>query len=177
MTSAKPAPVSTSWAAVDGAPAPLGLTYIPEERAYNFALNSKYATPVRLLLYGDDETNPVDTYDFRFPQNKTARVWHCRLPASRVEKAKYYAYRVDGPSDPSQGQRFDNDKILIDPYAWSVHFPAAFSRAAASVPGSNAGKAPLGVIAAATAPFDWTGDARPRHDRHLKLATETVTTS
>ena len=165
MTSAQPTPVSTSWAAVDGAPAPLGLTYIPDERAYNFALYSKYATAVTLLLYTDtDEANPVDSYDFRFPQNKTARVWHCRLPESRVEKAKYYAYRVDGPSDPSQGQRFDKDKILIDSYAWSVHFPAAFSRAAASVPGSNAGKAPLGVIATATAPFDWTGDVKPRHD-------------
>jgi isoamylase len=165
MTSAKPAIVSTSWAATEGAPAPLGLIYIPAERAYNFALYSKYATAVTLLLYADsDQTNPLDTYEFRFPQNKTARVWHCRLPASRVEQAHYYAYRVDGPFDPAQGQRFDKEKILLDPYARCIHFPAGCDRGAACVPGSNAGKAPLGVIAPSRAPFDWSDDVRPRHD-------------
>lgn len=165
MTSTQAAPAPASWAAVEGTPAPLGLTYVPEERAYNFALYSKYATAVTLLLYAQaDETKPIDTYEFKFPRNKTARVWHCRLPAARVEKADFYAYRIDGPVDLSEGQRFDKDKVLLDPYAHSVHFPAAFSRMAASVPGSDAGKAPLGVIATATTPFDWTGDVRPRHD-------------
>src|SRR5947209_641583 len=94
----------SSWSAVEGAPAPLGLTYIPDERAYNFALYSAHATAVTLLLYSDtDPVNPIDTYDFLFPRNKTSRVWHCRLPAARVENARYYAYRVDGPFDPSQG--------------------------------------------------------------------------
>jgi glycogen operon protein len=153
-----------NWAAVDGAPTPLGLRYIAEESAYNFALYSKYATAVTLLLYGEnDAVNPVDSYQFRFPENRSGRVWHCRLPAARVEKAVYYAYSVDGPFDPAQGQRFDKDKILLDPYARAVHFPACDNRLAALAPGSNAGKAPLGVISAATVPFDWTGDVSPRH--------------
>ena len=52
--------------------------------------------------------------------------------------------------------------MLLDPYAKSVFFPPAFDRAAASRPGSNAGKAPLGRLAG-DEPFDWGDDRRPRH--------------
>lgn len=164
MTNAQPAVVPASWAAVEGSPAPLGVRYIASEQAYNFALYSKHATKVTLLLYGENDVfNPADTYEFQFPRNKSGRIWHCRLPASRVERARYYAYQVDGPVDPARGQRFDKDKILLDPYARAVHFPPGGNRDAASRPGSNAGKAPLGVIPTLTAAFDWSGDLSPRH--------------
>ncbi len=143
---------------------PLGAVYIPAERAYNFALYSKNATAVTLLLYSEaDPATPVDTYSMRLPGNKTGRIWHCRLPAERVERAKYYAYRVEGPFDLAEGHRFDPEKILLDPYADAVWFPPAHSRAAASRSGSNAGRAPLGVIEIRGAPFDWGNDRRPRH--------------
>jgi hypothetical protein len=29
----------------------------------------------------------------------------------------------EGPSDPERGQRFDSQKVLLDPYAPSVFFP------------------------------------------------------
>src|SRR5581483_2021908 len=99
MSSAQAALTSASWASVEGAPAPLGVTYLPGEKAYNFALYSKYATSVTLLLYAqNDPVTPVDTYSFVLPQNKTGRVWHCRLSEARVRNAAYYAYQVDGPS-------------------------------------------------------------------------------
>ena len=54
------------------------------------------------------------------------------------------------------------DKVLLDPYAKSVFFPPGFDRAAASRPGSNAGKAPLGVLVSGEK-FEWGEDRRPRH--------------
>ena len=58
--------------------------------------------------------------------------------------ARYYAYAVAGPEPqgPFEWHSFDPDKVLLDPYAQSVFFPATFDRAAAMRPGSNAGKAP-----------------------------------
>jgi glycogen operon protein len=160
----QPVPNATIWASVEGSPAPLGVTYIAEERAYNFALYSKHATAVRLLLYSDqDPENPVDSVPLVFPGHKTGRVWHCRLPESRVAAAEYYAYRIDGPFDLREGDRFDKNKVLMDPYARAIHFPPGHSRFAASRPGSNAGKAPLGVIRACIGDYDWNGDRRPRH--------------
>lgn len=117
-----------------------------------------------LLLYpAGDPVHPVDSYQLQFPHNKSGRVWHCRLPEARVARAAYYAYQVDGPFDPAQGQRFDPEKILLDPYAPAPWFPPGHSRDAASQPGSNAGQAPLGVIGVELPPFDWEGDVRPRH--------------
>jgi isoamylase len=164
MTSDQPVLVPAPWEQLEGSPVPLGVHYIAEQKAYNFALYSKHATAVTLLLYSaGDFVNPVDAVDLRFPANKTGRVWHCRLPEDRIGQAKYYAYRVDGPFDLAEGHRFDKDKILLDPYARAVFFPPDHSRLAASRPGSNAGKAPLGVIGSDGNHFNWAGDARPRH--------------
>lgn len=66
-----------------------------------------------------------------------------------MKGAVYYAYRVDGPPPAGRFEwhAFDRDKVLLDPYARSVLFPPGLDRVAAARPGSNAGKAPLGVIA------------------------------
>jgi hypothetical protein len=50
-------------AKIDGSPSPLGVSRVERERAYNFALNSKHATGVILLLYSDrDLVNPIYQY-------------------------------------------------------------------------------------------------------------------
>lgn len=155
---------NNNWSAVEGAPYPLGVSYLPDEQAYNFALYSKHATQVVLHLYAaDDPVNPLQSVALDYPPHKSGRVWHYRLSAIAVEQARYYAYTVDGPFDLQQGHRFDREKILLDPYARAVHFPSSFSRAAAARPGSNVGQAPLGVIRPDANPFDWTGDRRPVH--------------
>lgn len=161
---ATPVLVPTHWFAREGAPSPLGATFLPSEQAFNFALYSKHAFRVTLLLYTDgDLVNPSFTYQMNHPANKTGRVWHCRLTSAQVGTAKYYAYRVEGPSGTANGHRFDPDKILLDPYAQSVFFPPNHSRAVASQPGSNAGRAPFGVLPAVKPPFDWGNDRKPRH--------------
>ena len=156
--------MTNRWAAVEGWPTPLGVSWIEEEKAYNFALYSKHATGVVLLLYSRQDY--ADTQmEFRMEPrtHKTGRIWHCRLPAAQLEATPYYGYRVEGPFAPEAGHRFDEHKVLLDPYARAVFFPPTFTRKAASQPGSNAGKAPLGVIDGYHAPFDWSGDAKPRH--------------
>jgi isoamylase len=50
------------WRALEGAPSPFGTTWIEPERAHNFAIYSKHATGVVLLLYSENDTvNPVYT--------------------------------------------------------------------------------------------------------------------
>ena len=134
-------------ASMQGGPYPLGVSWLTAGSVYNFALYSKDATAVTLLLYDDsDYIRPLIEIPFRFPENKSGRVWHCAVPVQVATEAKYYAYRVDGPNASGAGQRFDPDKVLLDPYSRGVFFPPDHSRAAACLPGSNAGKAPLGVL-------------------------------
>ncbi|SMF48400.1 glycogen operon protein [Tistlia consotensis] len=154
---------SADWQAREGAPAPLGVSVDDASGALNFALYSKHATAVRLLLFqAGDCTTPLHGEDLLWRRNKSGRIWHCRIPAALAEQARYYAYQVDGPRDAASGHRFDPDKLLLDPYARAVHFPPGFSRSAAAHPGANPGRAPLGVIRPEGAPVRASGPA-PRH--------------
>lgn len=105
-----------TWATAEGTNYPLGVTYLPAEQAYNFALYSKHATQVILRLYGaDDLVKPLQSITFDYPPHKSGRVWHCRLPAAMVEQAYYYAYTVDGPFAVEQEHRFDRKKFCSIP--------------------------------------------------------------
>ncbi len=161
--------VCASWASVEGAPWPLGVTWIEAERAYNFAIFSQHATAVTLLLYEDESSSPAFTYHFDGLANKSGHIWHCRLSKEVVGGAKYYAYAIDGPRSEHRflPYAFDPEKILLDPYAKSIFLPPRFSRLAAITNGSNAGKAMLGLLRAHDEVFDWTGDQQIRHDSDL----------
>ncbi len=136
-----------AWEKIEGSPSPLGASWLDDEQSYNFAIYSNAADSVTLLLYGrDDFATPLRSIPFAFPHNKTSRIWHARVAGADAASARYYAYRISGPSDPSGGQRFDSDKVLLDPYALAVFFPPGHSRAAACAAGSNAGRAPLGIL-------------------------------
>ncbi|MBO9555652.1 glycogen debranching protein GlgX [Cellulomonas sp.] len=94
-----------------GRPYPLGATY--DGSGTNFAVFSEVAERVELCLVADDgsetriELTEVDAY-----------VWHGYMPA--VMPGQRYGYRVHGPYDPSQGQRCNPNKLLLDPYAKAI---------------------------------------------------------
>ena len=155
------------WAFVEGSSFPLGMTWIAEEQAYNFALYSKHADRVTLLLYKEDDViHPVFTYQLDYLRHKSGRVWHCRIPRHLTNEAQYYAYRIDGPEPNGRYEwhHFYPQKILLDPYARAVFFPPTFERQAAIGPCSNAGKAPLGLLSSCDDVFDWGRDKRPQHE-------------
>jgi isoamylase len=165
--------VRTLTQAAEGTPYPLGATWIEKQRAYNFALYSRHATAVELLLFHTACAGaPLLRVPLLHPVNKSGRIWHCRLGEEQVGDAGFYAFHVDGPHDVP-GLAFDPDKALLDPYARGVVFPRAFSRQAARGRGSNAGRAPLGPLPPRTVdvlpPFDWGADRRPRHGTDLVI--------
>jgi glycogen operon protein len=152
------------WERAEGSPAPLGATWVESEQAWNFALFSRHASGVTLLLYGDGDLARTAFQLALDPiRNKTGPIWHCFLPKSAAPQARYYAWRVDGPRDAAHGQRFDAQKVLLDPLAQAVHFPKDFSREAARQPGPNDGRATLGVLPNSAEAFDWGNTPPPRH--------------
>jgi isoamylase len=149
----------TDWYRERGAPFPQGATYVEHERAINFALFSRHASSVDLLLL--DAALLPRRVELDPLRNRTGDVWHVRVPEADLRGARYYAYAVDGP--PEAGNRFDPDKLLLDPYAQALYVPAADRRVAATIPGSNGGQATLGLLPRARPAFDWKGDRRPWH--------------
>jgi glycogen operon protein len=93
-----------AWALAEGVPTPLGASWHRKTRSWNFALYSKHATAVTLLIYGrDDCAVPLYRFPLNHLVNKSGRVWHCWVPEASVPGACYYAYTVDGPRDPVAG--------------------------------------------------------------------------
>jgi glycogen operon protein len=152
------------WYDADGAPLPLGVTWMAAQQAYNFALYSRHATGVTLLLFdAADVAVPARQLTLDYTRQKSGRVWHARLSRADVGTAAYYGYRVDGVFDPSQGLRFDPRKVLLDPYARGVFLPPGYSRHGSIGSGPNAGLGPLGEIPMGDTTFDWGDDRPPRH--------------
>jgi glycogen operon protein len=145
----------------------MGVTWVPELKAWNFALYSRRATAATLLIYGaHDPVNPLLEQRLDYLLNKSGRIWHFWLSADRVPGAAYYAWRVEGRHDPQTGFRFDPDKILLDPFAPAVYFPPEYDRIACGLPGRTDGRAPLGVLPRTEQRPAQTVErpARPAHD-------------
>jgi isoamylase len=155
-----------------GSPWPLGVRKLESEDAYNFAIYSRHATGITLLLYSEaDPANPLWEFHFQHPAHKTGSIWHCRIPANTLRGATLYAYRVEGPHDLKHGQRFDPQKVLRDPYAPSVFFPPNFSRDGCAQPGPTDGCAPLGRLPTERAAVTSNG-AGPRYKSHEAITYE-----
>jgi glycogen operon protein len=94
-----------------GQPYPLGATW--DGAGTNFALFAEHAEGVDLCLFDDDGT------ETRVPLHEvTAFVWHGFLPG--IAPGTRYGYRVRGPFIPEHGGRFNDSKLLIDPYAKAI---------------------------------------------------------
>jgi len=97
-----------------GKPHPLGTTI--DKRGINFSLFSEHATSVELLLFEKyDDAKPKQVIIFDPIENKTFHFWH--ICVKGLKPGIHYAFRVDGPCDLENGQSFNKNKVLIDPYA------------------------------------------------------------
>ena len=138
----------------EGSSAPLGAT--PSRDGANFSVFSREATGVQLLLFDAvDDAKPSRVIRLDRSANRTYHYWHVFVPG--VRPGQLYAYRAEGPFDPSRGLRFDPAKVLLDPYGRGVVVPQAYDRDAARGPGDNALTAMKSVVIDASA-YDWEGD-------------------
>ncbi|HXL23974.1 MAG TPA: glycogen debranching protein GlgX [Chthoniobacterales bacterium] len=97
-----------------GKPYPLGATWLGN--GVNFAIFSEHATGIELCLF-DNIDAPHE--NARVPlREQTGQVWHLFLP--EVRPGQLYGYRVAGPYEPNRGLRFNDSKLLLDPYAKSI---------------------------------------------------------
>ncbi|MCT9819160.1 glycogen debranching protein GlgX [Microbacterium sp. W1N] len=143
-----------------GSAYPLGATF--DGNGTNFALFSEGAEKVELCLFGDrGKETRVELRDV------DAHVWHAYLPT--VQPGQRYGYRVHGPHDPASGQRFNPNKLLLDPYAKAVEGQVAWGQSVFGYdfgdPDSrndddSAAAMMKGVVVNPF--FDWAGDRLPK---------------
>ncbi|MCL2253225.1 MAG: alpha-amylase family glycosyl hydrolase [Lachnospiraceae bacterium] len=93
-----------------------GATAIP--CGVNFTIQSSGATSCELLLFKRGETEP--TAEIKIPEHyKIGHVYSIVVFGLDISELEY-AYRLDGPCDPSKGLLFSPQNKLLDPYAKAV---------------------------------------------------------
>jgi isoamylase len=103
----------TTRAVTPGTFHPLGAT--PTVEGTNFALYSKHATEVFLELFDEVAGPPTDVIRLA---HRMRHVFHAAVDGVRA--GQLYGYRVRGPYEPKRGHRFNEHKLLIDPYAKAI---------------------------------------------------------
>ena len=138
---------------------PLGPTLTAS--GVNFSIFSAHATHVEIVFFDHaDAKQPAKVIKLDPTINRTSHYWHIFVPG--IVAGQLYGYRVDGSDKASSGNRFDFDKVLIDPYGKSVSVGHNYNREAASHPGDNAATSMKSVVADLSA-FDWEGDRPLKH--------------
>ena len=142
-------------------PFPLGAIW--DGAGVHFTLYSERATGVELCLFneaGDEQRIPLQLADHY--------VWLTYV--ADLDPGQRYGYRVYGPYNPEAGNRFNPNKLLLDPYAKAI---AGKLERGAPIFGYQPGQPDLSfddTDDAAGVPkglvidprFEWDGDEHPR---------------
>lgn len=96
-----------------GHPLPLGATVQPD--GVNFAVASRYATSVTLLIFVPGSREAILEFPLDPRSHRTGEVWHAFLKG--LDPGIHYAYRMDRVPNPEPHvHRFDPRQELLDPY-------------------------------------------------------------
>lgn len=144
-----------------GYPEPLGATLT--DSGCNFAVHAPQAAVVTLCFFHGDTEEPLS--EMVLPV-KTGKVWHGHI--ADVSAGMLYGYRVEGPESPQHGDRFDAQKLLIDPYARCLNRPASWS--ARQYKGDSQFMLPKAQVCEETQPYP--ANLRPGHGDHELLLYE-----
>jgi len=137
-----------------GSPLPLGTQEVAG--GVNFAVFSRHASRVRLELFD--------------------HVW-----AAGIGPGQLYAYRGDGPYEPSKGHRFNFNRLPLGPFTTAIsrvppwdfasargYDPSALEQDMVLSTRDNSTLMPKCVWV--NAPFDWETDRPPRHPWSIRSA-------
>src|SRR5215831_9380520 len=92
---------------------PLGAT--PAGDGVNFAVYSRNASEMFLLLFDAPNGAPTDVIRL---DNREKFIWHAHVDG--VRPGQLYGYKARGEYRPEMGLRFNDTKLLLDPYARAV---------------------------------------------------------
>ena len=122
----------------------------------NFSVFSRTSSRIELLFFDRvDDARPSRVIPIDTGTNRTYHYWHVFVPD--VEAGQIYGFRAYGPFEPDRGLRFDESKLLLDPYGRAIAVPKNYNREAARSKEDNTATAMKSIVADPRA-YDWNGD-------------------
>ena len=145
---------------------PLGATPIAD--GVNFSIYSRYAREVYLLLFDLSDGEPTDIIQLG---SRTRYCWHTCV--HDIAAGQLYGYKIRGDYNPAWGSRFNEHKLLMDPYSKALtgkfrNIDNLLLAYDASLPGGDLTVdardstriVPKSIVVDDDA-FDWQGDVPP----------------
>lgn len=132
----------------------------------NFGIFSRNAERMTLEIYREaTDCKPLYSYELDDQRNKTGDTWHIYIEG--LTAGYYYGWRAGGPFDLELGHRFDNRRLLLDPYAKSI------------TPREDCLGATRKGLIVDSSQFHWDGVLRPKgefkdtiiYEMHIRLFT------
>jgi len=132
----------------------------------NFGIFSRNAKKMTLEIFEDArDCNPLYTYELDDQRNKTGDTWHIYIEG--LTEGYYYGWRASGEFNLDKGFRFDDRRLLIDPYAKSI------------TPKEDCLGSPRKGLIIDSRQFHWDGVLRPKrefkdtiiYEMHVRLFT------
>ena len=118
---------------------------------------------MQLLLFESySDSVPQQVVNLHPVLNKTFHYWHVFVEG--VSPGQLYAYRLGGPYDLSQGFRYNQNKVLLDPYSRGVVYGRNWRRDLACDGSDNCQSVMKSLVVDANI-YDWEGVEGP--DLHL----------
>ncbi len=96
-----------------GKPYPLGASF--DGAGVNFAVFSENAEGIDLCLFDGEKAKERERAAL---PDRTASVYHGYVEG--LKPGALYGFRARGPWEPAKGQRFNDAKLLVDPYARAI---------------------------------------------------------
>ncbi len=106
--------IGDEFAITRGSPTPLGAS--AQKSGINFAIFSKHATSVTLVLFISGEHEPVAEIPLDRDLNRTGDIWHIFIQG--LEPEIRYCFRANRQANKNEKvHRFNKSHLLLDPYA------------------------------------------------------------
>ncbi|MBN1410308.1 MAG: glycogen debranching protein GlgX [Spirochaetales bacterium] len=125
---------------------------------FNFAVFSKSAKKVTLVIFAPGREEPQIEIILNPAANRTGNIWHVKIKG--LPRNFRYGYRVDGPWNPEKGLYFKHENILLDPYARAITGGEVWGEPKKRISSSNGTTNYLRRCFLPESDFDW-GDDKP----------------
>jgi glycogen operon protein len=113
--------ITTDFAVMKGFPQPYGVSRLAD--GINFAIFSRHATAVSLVLFQPGKIEPLVELPFDPVINRTGDVWHMLLRG--LISGFEYGFRMTREDEEELPiHRFDHRVVLLDPYARAISGPS-----------------------------------------------------
>ena len=136
-----------------GSPLPLGVSF--QDDWINFAIFSRHAEQISLLLFQEGQGRKWKEIFYDPEINRTGDIWHIAIKG--LPQDLEYGYRMVGPHGQA-GHCFYHDRLVSDPYARAFSGGEQWGAAPLSKPGNLSEKGYGHRSLIYRDDFDWQGD-------------------